>query len=230
MPVDDGAVRWRPPAPARTLDAVTQVMLREARQQPLLVIFEDLHWIDAETQALLDGLVPRLGDARVLLLVNYRREYAHGWSGAPAYSELSLEALAAESASELLDAMLGADPGLAGLKELLAERRNPFFLEETIRTLVETRALIGERGAYRLAEPVQAIRCRQRPRAAGRAHRHPARGQRLLRVAQWSARHVLGSPGIARAPGRGTRRRSPVGPPTSCRVGFSPRPQYLRTR
>ena len=158
-PVDDAA--WPALAPTqrrqRTLDAVTEVLLREARQQPLLLIFEDLHWIDADTQALLDGLVPRLPSVPLLLLVNYRPEYAHGWRAVPAYSELALEALAPESAGELLHAMLGGDPGLQPLKALLAERRNPFFLEETIRTLVETRALTGERGGYRLAQPLRAI-------------------------------------------------------------------------
>ena len=63
----------------RTLDAVRRLLLREAREQPLLLIFEDLHWIDSETQALLDGLVDTLGSARVLLLVNYRPEYQHAW-------------------------------------------------------------------------------------------------------------------------------------------------------
>jgi predicted ATPase len=73
-----------------------------------------------------------------------------------------LDALPAESAEELLDALLGEDPGLAALKQLLVKRGNPFFLEETVRTLVETRALVGERGGYRLTQPIQAIHPRSR--------------------------------------------------------------------
>src|SRR5262245_16008165 len=142
----------------RTLDAVKRLLLREAREQPLLVIFEDLHWIDGETQALLDGLVESLGSTRLLLLVNYRPEYQHAWGSKTHYSQMRLDALPAESASELLDALLGDDPGLAALKQLLVKRGNPFFLEETVRTLVETKALDGSRGRYRLTQPLQALR------------------------------------------------------------------------
>src|SRR5207244_8072833 len=108
-------------------------------------------------QALLDSLVESLGSARLLLLVNYRPEYQHGWGSKTSYSRMRLDALPAESAGELLEALLGDDPGLAPLKQLLVRRGNPFFLEETVRTLVETQALAGERGRYRLTHPVQAI-------------------------------------------------------------------------
>ena len=126
--------------------------------QPLLVVFEDLHWIDAETQALLDSLVESLPTARLLLLVNYRPEYQHGWGSKTYYSQLRLDPLPAESAAELLERLLGGDPALAPLKRAAGRSAgNPFFLEESIRTLVETGALAGERGAYRLTRPVEAI-------------------------------------------------------------------------
>ena len=133
------------------------MLLREALEQPLLLIFEDLHWIDSETQALLDGLVESLGAARLLLLVNYRPEYRHGWGSKTCYTQVRLDALPADSAGQLLEALLGEDTGLAPLKQLLVKRGNPFFLEETVRTLVETKTLIGERGRYRLVQPVQTI-------------------------------------------------------------------------
>src|SRR5437867_1343593 len=143
VPVDDAPWKTLDPGQSRQqpLDAVKRLLLREAREQPLLVIFEDLHWIDSETQALLDSLVDSLGSTRLLLLVSYRPEYQHPWSGKTYYSQLRLDALPAESAGELLNTLLGGDPGLAPLKQLLVKRGNPFFLEETVRTLVETKAL-----------------------------------------------------------------------------------------
>jgi hypothetical protein len=159
VPVEDPA--WQtldpPQRRQRTLDAIKRLLLRESQVQPLLVVFEDLYWVDGETQVLLDNLVDSLGSARLLLLVNYRPEYQHGWSSKTAYSQLRLDALPAESAGELLEALLGNDPGLAPLKQLLIRRGNPFFLEETVRTLVETEALAGERGRYRLAQPIQTL-------------------------------------------------------------------------
>src|SRR5262249_25595496 len=135
------------------LDGVRRLLLRESQVQPLVVLFEDLHWVDSESQALLDGLIESLPTARMLLLVNYRPEYTHGWGNKTYYRQLRIDPLPAESAHELLGALVGNDPALSALKRVLVERTegNPFFLEESVRTLVETKVLVGDRGAYRLA-------------------------------------------------------------------------------
>ena len=134
----------------RTLDALKRVVLRETQGQPLLLVFEDLHWIDSETQALLNSLVESLPTARLLLLVNYRPEYQHSWGGKTYYTQLRLDPLSPVSADELLHALLGNDPSLEPLTQLLIARTqgNPFFLEESVRTLEETGVLVGKRGAY----------------------------------------------------------------------------------
>ena len=100
--------------------------------QPLLLVFEDLHWIDSETQALLDSLIDSLPTARLLLLVNYRPEYQHGWGSKTYYTQLRLDPLSPASAEAVLDTLLGQDPSLVPLKQLLIVRTagNPFFLEE----------------------------------------------------------------------------------------------------
>jgi len=156
VPVEDP--EWQrldpPQRRQRILEGVKRLLLRESQVQPLLVLFEDLHWIDTETQALLDSLVESVPTARLLLLVNYRPEYHHTWGGKSYYRQLQIDPLPPESAKELLEALLGNDGSLPPLKQLLIERTegNPFFLEESVRTLVETKALTGERGAYRLAK------------------------------------------------------------------------------
>ena len=68
-----------------------RLLLRESQEQPLLLVFEDLHWIDAETQALLESLVDSLPTARILLLVNYRPEYEHTWHQKTYYQQLRLD-------------------------------------------------------------------------------------------------------------------------------------------
>ena len=147
-----------PPQQRRQIqDAIKCLLLDESRIQPLLLLVEDLQWVDTETQALLDGLVESLPTARVLLLANYRPEYQHRWGSKTYYSQLRLDALPPERAVELLHALLGDDPGLEPLKRLLVKRGNPFFIEESTRGLVETGALIGERGAYRLTRPLHTI-------------------------------------------------------------------------
>src|SRR5262250_638720 len=189
VPVDDKA--WEvldPPQRRRqTLEAVKRLLLRESQVQPVLLIVEDLHWIDSETQALLDGLMDSLPTARILFLTNYRPEYQHGWGSKTYYLQLRIDPLPPESAEELLTALLGEDPTLESLRRTLIGRTegNPFFLEESVRTLVETEVLVGERGAYRIAKAPQAWQIPATAQAilAARIDRLPPEDKRLLQAA-----------------------------------------------
>jgi class 3 adenylate cyclase/tetratricopeptide (TPR) repeat protein len=189
VPADDPTWAALDPSLRRRqiLDAVKRLLLRESQVQPLLVVFEDLHWIDSETQALLDALVESLPAARVLLLVNYRPEYSHQWGGRTYYTQLRLDALPHDHAGELLAALVGSDPGLDPLKRVLIDRTegNPFFLEESVRSLVETGSLAGERGAHRLARPLPAIQVPATVQAvlAARIDRLPPEDRALLQTA-----------------------------------------------
>jgi len=175
----------------RTLDAVKGLLLRESHVQPLVVIFEDLHWIDGETQAVLEGLVESLPTARVLLLANYRPEYQHAWGSKTYYRQIRIDALSSAGAEELLEALLGRDSALDRLKQLLIDRTdgNPFFLEESARALVETKFLAGERGAYCLAkkpsglDPVLKIPASTHALLAARVDRLSPEHKRLLQAA-----------------------------------------------
>jgi class 3 adenylate cyclase/tetratricopeptide (TPR) repeat protein len=186
---DDSPFRQLDPAQRRqrTLMALKRVLLRESQVQPLLLVFEDLHWIDTETQALLDSLVESLPTAQLLLLVNYRPEYQHGWGSKTSYTQLRLDPLPPASAAAILQALLGDDPSLVPLTPLLIARTagNPFFLEESVRTLVETGGLVGETGAYRLAQPLQSIQVPATVHAvlAARIDRLPPEEKRLLQTA-----------------------------------------------
>jgi class 3 adenylate cyclase/tetratricopeptide (TPR) repeat protein len=171
----------------RTLEAIKLLLLRQSQKEPLVLVFEDLHWLDSESQAVLDTLVESLAKARILLLVNYRPEYRHGWGGRDYYTQIQIRPLAADSAEELLDALLGTGTWLKPLKERLIERTggNPFFLEESVRTLVETAVLTGEPGAYVLAKPLTAIQMPATVQAilAARIDRLPSEEKRLLQSA-----------------------------------------------
>jgi tetratricopeptide (TPR) repeat protein len=186
---DDSPFRQLDPSQRRqrTLTALKRVLLRESQVQPLLLVFEDLHWIDTETQALLDSLVESLPTAQILLLVNYRPEYQHGWGSKTYYTQLRLDPLPPLSADEFLHALLGDAPSLAPLKQLLIARTegNPFFLEESVRTLVETGVLQGERGAYRLGQALQTIQVPATVQAvlAARIDRLPPEEKGLLQTA-----------------------------------------------
>jgi predicted ATPase/class 3 adenylate cyclase len=128
----------------RTLDTIKRIILRESLKQPLVVIFEDLHWIDEQTQALLDLLADSLGNAPVLLLVNYRPEYRHEWGHKSHYVQLGLNPLGRETVDKLLTALLEDANELRPLKRLIIERTggNPFFIEEMVQALFDERILV----------------------------------------------------------------------------------------
>jgi class 3 adenylate cyclase/tetratricopeptide (TPR) repeat protein len=196
VPIEDP--RWQALEPQgrrqRTFEALTHLLLRESQVQPLLLIVENLHWIDAETQAVLDHLIEHLSTSRLLILLNYRPEYRLARGETHTYPELQLDPLPAASAEELLRALLGDDPGLQPLMpQLIAQTQgNPFFLEESVQTLVETQALVGQRGAYRLARSIPQIQIPATVQAllAARIDRLPTAEKRLLQAASVIGREV----------------------------------------
>ena len=150
----DAQVRRR-----RTLEAIKRILLRESLNQPLMVIFEDLHWIDEQTQEFLNLLADSIGTAKILLLVNYRPEYSHQWNSKTYYTQLRLDPLGRESAEEMLTSLLGDGDELAALKRLIIERTEgtPFFMEETVQVLLDDGALVRN-GTVRLVRPLAELK------------------------------------------------------------------------
>ena len=137
----------------RTFEAIKKLFLRESLNQPLILIFEDLHWIDSETQGFLDMLSESVASARILLLVNYRPEYRHEWGSKTYYTQLRLAPFGKAEAEEFLDALLGTSVGannyspLQALKQLILEKTEgtPFFMEEVVQELFE-QGVLGREG------------------------------------------------------------------------------------
>ena len=150
----DGQMKKR-----RTVDAIKRIFLRESLNQPLMVIFEDLHWIDEETQAFLNVVADSIATAKVLLLVSYRPEYSHSWNSRTYYTQLRLDPLSSDSADEMLSALLGENGELAPLKRVIIEKTegNPFFMEETVQVLLDESALVRN-GVMRLMRPISDLK------------------------------------------------------------------------
>ena len=167
----------------RTLEAIKRILLRESLNQPLIVIFEDLHWIDQQTQEFLDLFANSIGTAKILLLVNYRPEYSHQWSNKTYYTQLRLDPLASESADEMLTSLLGGGAELAALKRLIIDQTEgtPFFMEETVQALFEEGTLVGN-GVAKVVRPLTEIRVPATVQAvlASRIDRLPLHEKELL--------------------------------------------------
>jgi class 3 adenylate cyclase/tetratricopeptide (TPR) repeat protein len=143
----------------RTLEAIKRILLRESLNQPLMVVFEDLHWMDGESEALLNLLADSIGTSRALFLVNYRPEYHHQWGSKTYYTQLRLDPLGKESADEMLSTLLGTDARLAPLKWLIAEKTegNALFIEEIVLSLFEDGTL-ARNGEVKLVKPLASLR------------------------------------------------------------------------
>jgi class 3 adenylate cyclase/predicted ATPase len=143
----------------RTLEAIKRILSRESLNQPLIVVFEDLHWMDGESEALLNLFADSIGTSRILLLVNYRPEYSHKWGSKTYYTQLRLDPLGKENAEEMLSTLLGSDATLVPLKRVIAEKteRNPLFMEEICLSLFEDGTLVRNEGV-KLAKPVASLR------------------------------------------------------------------------
>src|SRR5439155_20545567 len=150
----DGQIKKR-----RTLEAIKRILLRESLNQPLMVIFEDLHWIDEQTQELLNLLADSIGTAQLLLLVNYRPEYSHHWGNKTYYTQLRLDPLGRKNAEEMLSALLGDGKDLIPLKRMIIERTEgtPFFMEEIVQALFGD-GVLQRNGVVKLARPMNAVK------------------------------------------------------------------------
>lgn len=138
-------------------DVVCRIANAPSRRKTLVLVVEDLHWVDPGSEAMLAQLVGAIEGTNTLAVVNFRPEYTPGWAGQGSYRELPLEPLTSVDTRELLRDLAGEDPSLDGLDEPIHARTqgNPFFIEEIVRELAESDYLDGERGAYRLLRPIE---------------------------------------------------------------------------
>jgi class 3 adenylate cyclase/predicted ATPase len=176
----EGQIRKR-----RTLEAIKRIALRESLNQPLMVIFEDLHWIDEATQEFLNLLADSLGTAKILLLLNYRPEYSHKWNSKTYYTQLRLDPLGQASADEMLQSLMGDNAELAPLKRLIIDKTegNPLFMEEIVQALFEDEAL-KRNGTVTLTRPLNQLKIPPTVQGilAARTDRLPANAKELLQT------------------------------------------------
>jgi class 3 adenylate cyclase/tetratricopeptide (TPR) repeat protein len=138
-------------------DFLCRLVSNPARHKTLVLIVEDLHWIDEGSQTMLHGLIEGMEGTPTLVLVNYRPEHSPAWGDSPAFEAIELQPLDRGDTAKLLRDLAGEHPSLDGVDEPIHERTrgNPFFIEEIVRELAESGHLEGDRGAYRLARPIE---------------------------------------------------------------------------
>jgi transcriptional regulator with AAA-type ATPase domain/tetratricopeptide (TPR) repeat protein len=185
---DPDWIRLEPTRRARRmLEALRRVIVRESLARPVVLVLEDLHWIDADTEVAIDSLIDAVPSARLLVVLAYRPEYRHRWMSKTFYTQLRVDALPPPAAGELVGHLLGEAPDVAPLKQQLVEwtEGNPFFLEECVRMLSEAGILAGGAGGLQLAAEggAHALPATVEDTLAARIHRLPADARHVLQCA-----------------------------------------------
>ncbi|HWO48022.1 MAG TPA: adenylate/guanylate cyclase domain-containing protein, partial [Solirubrobacterales bacterium] len=177
-------------------DYLCRLVGNPARRKTLVLIVEDLHWIDEGSQAMLSGLIDGMEGTPTLVLVNYRPEHTPSWADSPRYETIELQPLDRADTTKLLRDLAGEDPSLDGIDEPIHERTggNPFFIEEIIRELAESGHLRGERAAYQLAKPIEdaGVPVTVQAVLAARIDRLDPDAKHLLQVASVVGKEVSG--------------------------------------
>jgi predicted ATPase/class 3 adenylate cyclase len=178
----------------RVRNAITILLVLMAKAKPLVILIEDLHWIDSDSEAVLDRLVDGIVTQRILLLTTFRPEYSPPWASKSNYTQLRLEPLPRDRAESLIAAMLGGEESVRGLVPLIAERTDgvPLFIEETVQSLAQSGALQGSPGAYLARGEITSLRVPVSVQSviAARIERLPADERWLLQNAAVVGRDV----------------------------------------
>ncbi|MEE9607726.1 MAG: AAA family ATPase, partial [Myxococcota bacterium] len=181
-PKIDPEVRQR-----RLFAFVRRLVQAQSEREPAVILFDDIHWIDAASDGFLAQLVEAIGTTRTLLLMNFRPEYGADWFQRSYYQRLPVSPLGRADVAAMVAHLLGTDASVAPLPALIMERTrgNPFFTEEVVQSLVESGALEGEPGAYRLTRATEDLEVPATVQAllAARIDRLPEQDKQVLHTA-----------------------------------------------
>jgi len=160
---------------ARIFETLRQLMLRRSRQSPLVVVIEDLHWIDSTSEEYLASLAESLPGTRLLLVCTHRDGYRPSWREKSYVTQISLQPLAPEESLHIVKSVLGVDEAADALYDLIVAKAegNPFFVEELARTVREQ---IGGAAPMTVPDTVEEV-------LGGRIDRLAAEERRLLELA-----------------------------------------------
>jgi len=143
----------------KTFEALRNILIRQSREIPVVLIIEDLHWIDNTTQEFINYFIDWIPGSRILLLLLYRPEYTHQWGSKSVYTKIGLDQLGLEFSLDLIKAILQESNAAEDLKELILSKAagNPLFMEEFTQNLVENGTIEKQGQVYTVRKSIDAI-------------------------------------------------------------------------
>ena len=134
----------------RYIEYLKQVVLKESESRPLIVIIEDLHWMDKSSEEVLKYLLNSISGARILLVFTYRPEFVHTWGGRSYHNQVNLNRLSNRESLTMVRYLLNTEELESGLNDLILEKTEgvPFFIEEFIKSLIDLKAIEKKNDRY----------------------------------------------------------------------------------
>jgi class 3 adenylate cyclase/tetratricopeptide (TPR) repeat protein len=143
----------------RIMEALKQIVLKGSEIRPLILAYEDLHWMDKSSEEVLKYVLESIPGARVLMIFTYRPEFVHTWGGKSFHSQITLNRLSNRESLIMISHLLGTEDIESGLEELILEKTEgvPFFVEEFIRSLKDLSVIERRDSRYYLAKDIQDV-------------------------------------------------------------------------
>ena len=161
LKVEDKAYQKLEPIQKRkkTFEAIRNLLFRESQNKPIVLVVEDLHWIDKSSEDFLNYLIDWLANTRILLILIYRSEYTHTWGSKSYYTKIGLTQLSTKTSAELVQSILEGGKVATELRELILNRAagNPLFMEEFAHTLLENGSIRQKDNQYVLGRKASDI-------------------------------------------------------------------------
>jgi len=143
----------------RIIEALRRIVLKGSEIRPLIMAFEDLHWIDKSSEDQLKHLLESIPGARILLIFTYRPEFVHTWGAKSFHSQVTLSRLSNRESLAMVTNLLGTEDIERDLEEFILEKTEgvPFFIEELIKSLKELKIIEREDNRYRITKDIKEV-------------------------------------------------------------------------
>jgi class 3 adenylate cyclase/tetratricopeptide (TPR) repeat protein len=143
----------------RIIEAVRRITLKGSLIRPLILAFEDLHWLDKSSEESLKDLLENISGARIFLIFTYRPEFVHTWGGRSYHSQITLNRFSNRESLALVSHILKTEAMDQDLEQLILEKTEgvPFFIEEFVRSLLEQKSIEKRKDRYHLLKDIEGV-------------------------------------------------------------------------
>ncbi len=141
----------------RMIETLIRIPLKGSVIRPLIMVIEDLHWIDKSSEEALKYVLESISGSKIVLIFTYRPEFVHTWGGRSYHSQINLNRLSNRESLAMVNYLLGTEDIESELEDLILEKTEgvPFFIEEFLKSIKDLKFVERKDNGYRLMKDIQ---------------------------------------------------------------------------